>query len=187
MRIGMKMKWVCAVAVASAALAACNETTAPNAEGTQVLLEIEYVNYAWVPQYFGFYVDDAGDIYSYDRQGTPWQHGEDRTITEEQLNEKLSLRRTLLATRDSVEVAVVANRIAEVNTGQMSQPKAQCADAGALTYRAYKYNPGNRTYQPIVLRVEGDIAQQNTSQAAQQLVAYIRSLDLLEELLGCDP
>ena len=183
----MKTKWVCAVAVATAALGACNETTAPDAEGTQVLLEIEYVNYAWVPTYFGFYVDDTGDIYSYDRQGTPWQHGEDRTITEEQLTEKFSLKRTLVGTRDSIEVAAVRNRIAEVNAGQLSQERNQCADAGALTYRAYKYNPGNRTYQPILLRMEGDVARQNTSAAAQELVNYIRSLDLLDELLGCDP
>jgi hypothetical protein len=182
----MKMKLGYA-ALAAVALAACNEATAPDADTGSVLLEIEYINYAWVPTYFGFYVDATGDVYSYDRQGTPWQHGEDRTITEEQLIEKLSLKRTLVTTRDSMEVASIANRIAEVNTNQLSAEKIQCADAGALTYRAYKYNPGNRTYQPILLRVEGDLARQNTSQAAQELIAYIRSLDLLEELLGCDP
>ena len=62
-----------------------------------------------------------------------------------------------------------------------------CADAGALTYRVYRYNAGSRTYEPVLLRVEGDYAQQNTSQAAQQLIDYVRSLNLLEELLGCDP
>jgi hypothetical protein len=169
------------------ALAACNDTTGPDEETGPILLEIEYINYAWTPQFFGFYVDASGDVYSYNREATPWSHGEDRTITEEQLNDKFSLKRVLVTTRDSTEVAVIANRIAEVNTNQVSQPSNQCADAGALTYRAYRYNPGNRTYQPVVLRVEGDFAHQNTSPAAQDLIAYIRSLGLIQELLGCDP
>jgi hypothetical protein len=173
--------------LAALALPACNEATGPDSATAPVLLEIEYINYAWTPQYFGFFVDATGDVYSYDREGTPWAHGEDRTITEEHLNDKFSLKRTLVTTRDTSEIRQVANRIAAVNTNQLSQEKIACADAGALTYRAYRYNPANRTYTPILLRVEGDRAQENTSQSAQDLVAYIRSLDLLDELLGCDP
>ncbi len=169
------------------ALPACNETTAPDGGGAQVLLEIEYVNYAWIPTYFGFFVDAGGDVYSYNREGTPWAHGEDRVVTEEELTEKFSLKRTLVASRDSVEVALVKSRISQVNVSQVTNEKLQCADAGLLTYRAYKYNAANRTYEPVLLRVEGDAAQENVSPAAQELIAYVRSLDLLEELLGCDP
>jgi hypothetical protein len=169
------------------ALTACNEATGPEYDGNRVLLEIEYINFAWVPTYFGFYVDATGDVYSYNREGTPWQHDEDRTITEEDLMEKFSLKRTLVTTRDTAEVVTVSNRISQVPSNQLSTPKMACADAGKLTYRAYRYNAGNRTYQPILLRVEGDIAQENTSQSARDLVQYVRALDLLEELLGCDP
>jgi hypothetical protein len=176
-----------ALMIGAVALGACDETTAPDGETGPVLLEIEYVNYAWVPTWFGFFVDASGDVYSYNREGTPWAHGEDRVITEEELNEKFSLRRTLISSRDSSEVALVRARIPQVNESQVSAERAQCADAGLLTYRAFKYNSANRTYEPVLLRMEGDIARENTSQAAQDLIAYVRSLDLLEELLGCDP
>ncbi|HET9440387.1 MAG TPA: hypothetical protein VFO52_09460 [Longimicrobiales bacterium] len=173
--------------LAAVALPACDEATGPDDETGRVLLEIEYVNYAWTPQYFGFFLDATGDVYSYNRDGTPWAHGEDRVITAEQLEEKFSLKRTLVATRDTAEIRQVAARIGQINEGQVSAEKWACADAGLLSYRAYKYNSGNRTYEPVLLRVEGDMARQNLSPAAQELITYVRSLDLLEELLGCDP
>jgi hypothetical protein len=176
-----------ALLLGAIALPACEDTTAPHGATGEVLLEIEYVNYAWVPTYFGFFVDASGDVYSYNREGTPWPHGEDRVITEEDLNEKFSLKRTLISSRDTTEMALLRSRILQVNEAQVSAEKQQCADAGRLTYRAYKYNAGNRTYEPVLLRMEGDFAQQNTSAAAQELITYVRSLDLLEELLGCDP
>lgn len=175
------------VLVSALAFAGCNNPTAPDIDTGTILLEIEYINYAWAPTFFGFYVDNTGDVYSYNRRGTQWPHDGDRVITEEQLAEKVSLERTLVATRDSIEVVSIANRIAEVNPGQLSQQKFQCADAGTLKYRAYSYNPIRRTYQPILLRAEGDLAQQNTSEAALELVSYIRSLGLVQETPGCDP
>lgn len=176
-----------ALMAGAVALGACDEATGPDSETGPVLLEIEYVNYAWTPTYFGFFVDATGDVYSYNREGTPWPHGENRVITEEELNEKFSLKRTLVATRDSADIALLKARITQVNETQVTAVKNQCADAGLLAYRAYRYNSANRTYEPVLLRVEGDAAQENTSPAAQDLIAYIRSMDLLEELLGCDP
>jgi hypothetical protein len=169
------------------ALAACNEPTAPDGSHGEFLLEIEYVNYAWTPQFFGFVVDARGDIYSYDRADAPWPHRAANVVTEAQLNEKFSLNRELVATRDSAEVPTLAMRINQITANQLSPQKNACADAGALTYRAYRYHADDRTYVPVLLRVEGDLAQENTSQAAQDLITYIRSLGLLEELLGCDP
>ena len=174
-------------AVLLCTLAGCNDPSGPDSSHGEILLEIEYVNYAWTPQFFGFFVDAQGDIYSYNRGGTPWVPTSDRAITPEQLAEKFSLQRTLVGTRDSSEVVTVATRINQVNNNQLTPATNTCADAGALTYRAYRYNADNRTYIPVLLRVEGDIARVNTSPAAQDLIAYIRALGLLEELLGCDP
>jgi hypothetical protein len=175
-------------AVLLCALAACNtETTGLNGSTGPVLLEIEYVNYAWTPQFFGFFVDATGDVYSYNREGAQWAHRDATVVTEEQLTQKFSLKRVLVTTRDSAEVANVAARITQVNTTQLSAEKFVCADAGILTYRAYQYHAGSRTYTPVPLRMQGDLARQNTSQAAQDLIAYIRSLGLLTEMGDCGP
>lgn len=170
------------------ALAACNnQTTGLNGSTGPVLLEIEYINYAWAPQFHGFFVDATGDVYSYDRDGADWAHRDAISVTEEQLNDKFSLKRVLVSSRDSMELANVAARISQVNPAQLSPERMVCADAGVLTYRAYSYNSRSRTYTAVPLRMQGDVARQNTSPAAQDLIAYIRSLGLVEEWPGCNP
>ena len=182
------MRWgKLAMVMTAIAFAACDDTTGPGDADSRVLLEIEYINYAWTPTYMGFYLDASGNVYSYNREGAPWEHGERTTVTEEQLLEKFSLKRTLVGNVDSAAVTPVAAKINLVNKAQLSATRAECADAGILTYRAYNYNAGNRTYEPVLLRVEGDFARQNTSTPAQELIAYIRSLGLFTEMLGCDP
>jgi hypothetical protein len=172
--------------VAALVVAACSNPAEPTGETGPVLLEIEYVNYAWVPTFLGFFVDASGDVYSYDRNGAQWQNDDDE-ITHAELQEKFAPNRTLISSRDDQEIAVVAARIAQVVPGQLSQQNMSCADAGVLTYRAYHFNSVNRTYRPILLRSEGDIAQQNLSAPAQELIAYVRSLNLHTEFPGCDP
>lgn len=168
-------------------LMGCQEATGPEFATGAVLLEIEYINYAWTPTFFGYYLDAAGNVYAYDRNGTPWPPGGKPAFTQDELEEKFARGRILHATRDSAEVAEVTSRIVQIDPARVTAEKQECADAGLLTYRAYQYDPDTRTYQPVLLRAEGDVAQENTSPAAQALIDYIRSLDLLEELLGCDP
>ena len=171
--------------LAVATLIGCNnEPAAPALDSSRVLLEIEYINYAWTPTYKGFFIDGAGDIYSYDREGAQWAHQEARSVTDAQLMSKY-LNRTLVSSRDSADLPTVAARIALVDVNQVSPQKAECADAGILKYKAYKFGDGK--YTPVVLRAEGDFAQQNTSAAAQELIAYVRSLGLWTEMPGCDP
>ena len=184
MRLGKVAALVMAVA---ASVSACSEPAAIDVEADSVLLEIEYVNFAWVPTWKGFYVDGSGNVFSYDRDGEPWQHAQARSVTKAQLEEKFAPRRQIVEQRDTAEIGNVVVRIGAVNPNQLSQQKQECADAGQLTYRAYRYNSSEGRYEPVLLRVEGDYAQQNTSTAAQDLIAYIRSLDLIQEMLGCDP
>lgn len=172
-------------------LAACNNAAepgteiVPTAQSGHVLLEIEYVNFAWVPTWLGFYVDTDGNVFSYDRKGVAWES--DGILTEDQLEEKFSLNRTLVASRDRLEIDALARRITQVVPDQLSQPSSPCADAGILTYRAYHFDPLTRTYRPVLLRAEGDRAQQNLSPAAQELVAFLKSLSLRNSWPDCQP
>ena len=178
------MKRTALLLIAATLLGCSNDPTAPPVDPTRVLLEIEYINYAWTPTYKGFFIDGSGDIYSYDREGAQWAHENASSVTEAQLMSKY-LKRTLVSTRDSAELPTVAARIAQINANQVTPQKSECADAGVLKYKAYKYDDGR--YTPVLLRAQGDHAQQNTSSAAQELIAYVRSLGLWTEMLGCDP
>lgn len=167
--------------------AACTESATGVRDSERIVLEIEYINYAWEPTYFGFFVDGTGRIFRYDRNGAAWPDQDAASWSVRELDDKFVPVRNQVDEVPSAEIAALAPVIDAAAAGTLSPVKSECADAGTLTYRAYRYNPDDGRYSAVLLRQEGDHARQNTSQAAQQLIAYIRSLELLEELLGCDP
>jgi hypothetical protein len=154
---------------------------------TRILLEIEYINNAVGPTYSGFVIEGSGDIYRYDRQGAAFAFQDSAELEPADLEGKFAPVKTLVATRPPEEILPLLNLINVAATGDYSEPKQECADAGTLSYRGYEFDTIRGRYNPVLLRSEGDFAVVNTSQAAQELIAYIRSLDLIEELLGCDP
>src|SRR5688500_7525834 len=156
---------------------------------TRVLLEIEYINNSLAgPVYHGFVIEGSGDISRYDRQGTPFAFQDSAEIEPNDLEGKFAPVKTLIVTRPPEEITPLLTLIeAAATQAEYSEPKLACADAGTLTYRAYLFDTIKGRYVPVVLRIEGDFAIVNTSQAAQELIAYIRSLDLMDEIAGCDP
>jgi hypothetical protein len=183
----MKIRTLLTAAALAASTAACAQPTTGLDDAQRVVLEIEYINYAWTPQYFGFFVDASGRVFSYNRNGTPYPHQTSADWTVRDLDDKFVPIRNQETTRPAAEIQALDATIEAAASGSLSTPKTQCADAGTLTYRAYRWDGEAARYRAVPLRVEGDFAQQNTSQAAQTLIAYIRSLDLMEEMLGCDP
>ena len=154
---------------------------------TRVLLEIEYINNAVEPTYRGFLIEGSGDIFRYDRQGAAFAFQDSSEFEPSDLEGKFAPVKTLIVTRPPEEITPLLTLIEVAATGDYSDPKLACTDAGTLTYRAYEFDTIKGRYIPVVLRIEGDFAVENTSQAAQELIAYIRSLDLIDEISGCDP
>lgn len=168
------------------ALAACGNIFAPDGPMPNVVVEIEYRNPA-AKQYFGYWLNGLGDVYQYNRSGATWEFQDSVTWSRETLDNKFTPIKNFLHTRPKGEVENVSTLINSL-TGQYSAPKHPCAGQGMLTYYAYKYEIETARYSKrIVLREAGDSAMQETSAAAQQLVSYIRSLNLVTEPAGCDP
>jgi len=165
-------------------LLSCSDIIEPDDVGS-VLLEIEVVNYAWTPTFFGFVVESDGRVFRYDRRGASWEAQD--VYSPDELDRKFGSNRELVTMRPLGEVSNVAEKIRDLPSRNDSQRVGRCADAGALTYHAYKYNSHIERYVPVLLRVEGDWAQLNRQPIAQELIAYIRSLQLVQEFLGCDP
>lgn len=172
--------------MAAAGMIGCTSDPASQDTTTgNVLVEVEYINYAWGRDYFGFFLNGQGEVYKYDRKGSAWTAQDSTVFSAVALEEKYASR-TLLQTRAASEVGGVESKVGTL-TPSLSGEKHQCADAGTLTYWAYKYDGSTARYTRYLLRREGDVAQQNTSAAAQDLITYIRSLGLIQEFIGCDP
>jgi hypothetical protein len=188
----MKIKTLAVVLALAGSAAACEDTIGPTADD-QIVLEVEFINYAFNNTetrtgntYFGWYIDGGGRVIRYDQDLVEKPDLSANEWTLRELDAKWGIRFEV-GRRPQGEVAALLPKVAAAAAGALSAPRTACADAGTLTYRAYTYDKGRQVYTRVLLRVEGDVAQENTSQAARDLVAYIRSLNLLAEIPGCDP
>jgi hypothetical protein len=184
----MRTHSLLALLALAGATAGCQERiTEPIPEEERVVFEIEYINHAWTPTYFGYVIYGSGEIFRYDRSGIDWAFQDSASYTLDMIEDKFQPVKTQVGMRDPGEISDLSAKINAAARGPYSDSKQECADAGLLTYRAYQYIEAEGRFQPILLRVEGDFAWENVSDQAQDLIAFIRSLELMEEPIGCDP
>jgi hypothetical protein len=160
-----------------APLAACgNPPTETADEITQTyLFEVEHVNHAWGMQWHGLVIDREGNINAYDHSNELWSPVEDDSYSETELQDKYEHVSRYVGRIDEATVVHQFNRIAGV-PDQLSEPQYPCRDAGGLTYRAFRYETATGRYLPLLLRQEGDVVRENTSDEAEELAAWLRNL-----------
>jgi len=169
--------------IASCVIAGCSGITAPESSTPRPLLEVEQYNYAWIKYYAGFYVNEAGDVVKYDRKGAMWSKQDDETGSVNELLEKYDNAAVQGARADDVNA--VSAKVGVVDPKAVIPGAGRCADAGTTTFWGYKWD-GER-YTRVLLYRAGDVQQKNTTQAAQDLVAYLKSLNLVTIPTGCEP
>jgi hypothetical protein len=150
------------------------------------LFEIEHVNHAWGLFWAGFVIDREGNINAYDHGHEVWALADSGSYTESQLQDKYAHGSRYVGRIDEATIVHQFNRIAGVSE-RLSDPQYPCKDAGGLTYRAFRYEPATGRYWPLVLRQEGDVVLENTSNAAEELAAWLRSLASALENAGIAP
>src|SRR4051812_21878667 len=104
------MKTFALIGVA-ALLGGCSMISDPATDAGRPLLEVEYVNYAWGKVYNGFFINDGGQIFKYDRKGETWSKANDSSGNLSDLADKYQPERTLqqTATLDAATIAAQIN------------------------------------------------------------------------------
>lgn len=141
------------------------------------LFEVEYRNYAWGPQWSGFYVDRQGRVYSYDLFGasTTSAYG-DSVMTPPQLAAKYDHARKLVRTLPGGEASAKYELVAQAAAAGYTDAHGVCADAGGQRYSAWIYDAGDGKYHRLLLHLRGDIAQANRSPAATALYRWLEDV-----------
>jgi hypothetical protein len=141
-----------------------------------ILFEVEYVNHAWGYKCSGWYIDGAGQRYSYNYEhgDDPWQPKNDEAITEQELLEKYSHGEEFLGNVDSIEFATAKGLILASAVGSMSDTSSRCADFGIVRYLAYVRDDSTLIYRPVLLYQHGDMALRNRSAQARTLFAWMQ-------------
>jgi len=144
--------------------------------GSSIIFEVEYVNYAWGINYQGVMIDKDGKEYSYNpaKDSTPYLYHSDGLYTERELQSKYGHAKTYIKTIHSDSLNWSHNLANQVTTSAYSDTTQEGADMGELTYSVYLFRPQVNQYQQIILKVEGDYAFYNKSQRAITLAAWLK-------------
>ncbi len=174
----------CAVAVAAAMLmTACSSgQSLVDASSFEVqagsVIELQYVNYAWVPTYKGFTIDASGNLFSWDRSGEQWKPADEDHPTADELSSKYS-NKTAIRTMGSGDVQKYFALATDASKGTVTSPMNRCADAGEWVISAYLPTDNGR-FNRVLIRQEGDMVRQNKSSAAKDLAARVDNLELMQ-------
>jgi hypothetical protein len=168
------------------------DTTAERLAAQKIVFEVEFFNYTQIYNYpdshFGIYVDNAGGVYSYDRKGVQWGRDGKTALTEQVLLGKYINTKRI----GTIDQATLINTFAlsQRIVSELEMPIVRSADAGTWTFWAYTLNPvsteGVAAYEQTMLYRAGDVMQVNSAKAAQELTAWLRTLDDRLQSLPCE-
>lgn len=178
-----------AAAALAASGAACSQVIGGEPlEPGSVLFEVEYVNFAWAPTWYGFHVDRDGNVFRYRLDDPRPTDAADEVFSEAELRAKYDQNRALLRTLPADEVLARYQRVDEAVAGPYTEPRGTCADAGGVRYSAMIHDPSTDSYRRVLLRQTGDVARANLSAAARELFAWLKQIDPeFARISGCDP
>ncbi|MDP3150945.1 MAG: hypothetical protein Q8N83_17645 [Ignavibacteria bacterium] len=144
--------------------------------GSSIIFEIEYVNYAWGISYHGIMIDNEGKEYSYDpaKDTIPFLYHADGFYTDQELQAKYGHVKTYIKTIRSDSLNWSHNLANQVTITNYSDTTRVGVDAGSETYSAYIFRPQINKYQQIILKVDGDYSFYNKSQSAITLAAWLK-------------
>jgi hypothetical protein len=150
----------------------------PKPAGRTVLFDRIYRNQAWVYAYSGFYVDDAGRLYTF-----AWRNGlakpDDSSRSELSAAELAALHQfepVYVRTIGADTIARMRQLIAQAAEGPWSDTVMVAADMGGALYSAYRYDQASDRYHATGLRLDGDLRFSNRSDAGRTLSDWLETL-----------
>ncbi len=143
----------------------------------EVFFEVNYTNYAWGYHNYGFYIDKEGNCYSYKNiNNDHWKPVYQDKFTLEELYQKYQDKEQFAqVTEKGLKDHI--NLIKGASEGEIADDGPDGADAGLVTYIAYRYDPLSKYYLMTVLKIKGDDNKMNKSPEALQLVVWLDSLN----------
>jgi hypothetical protein len=134
-------------------LAACNGTGSE--QNSSYRFHVEFTNNAWGIDHRGLYINDSGEVYSYQLE-QPSDLERDDSYTEQELDDLFAHNQAYLITLESSEFSSMVSMSERVETDSMTDPENSCVDAGIYRYSTFDYNKDTGIYSDILLYQTGD-------------------------------
>ena len=157
------------------------ELLPPDVEIEQLyLFDVYLVNSAWGYILRGTYVDNQGNVVSYDHSFERWIPLEEyrpcNSFTLEELKEKYIAPSDTVAHVDKETLLDMFSLIEEASLGELSEGTTTGFDMGTYAHVCYQYDQGTDRYIEVLLSEAGDYTRANLSDAAVELLDWLNTV-----------
>jgi len=139
----------------------------------EYLFEYSHINFAWGFQMAGMYIDKQGNVYKFNHSHTPWKPSSERSLTEEDLQEKYAHKKELLTSIEKSVLNKMHKLISPAGDGEIVKSQKKCFDSGSGMYTAYLFDSKTEQYKPVLLYQFGDRPKKNMSEEAKILYEWL--------------
>ena len=153
------------------------DTTEHQIDINQIFLfEVEYINFAWGYQHYGFNIDIKGNVHRYEIDSTLDFPLDTNEFSKIQLYEKFIQNAKYMYKIDKEIISDTKKLIFNAMGGGYSDTVEVGNDMGSTSYNCYYFDDKNEKYIRTILSVEGDRQYHNTTIEAKEIVDWLRTV-----------
>jgi hypothetical protein len=142
-----------------------------------ILFQMEYINYAWDYQHRGYFIDNEGNILTYDNP-QEWNFPDNGSvISQDKLFENLSKCTISERIIPREELEKFSKHIRNIASSKVSAPKNVGADMGSITYNCYQFDEGSLTYKSFLIKMEGDNTCENLNFFSKKVASWMKEIN----------
>jgi hypothetical protein len=141
-----------------------------------ILFQFEYVNYAWGYQHNGFFIDNNGNVLTYNNP-EEWNYPDNNlNLNESQVAENLGkcLKTSIKIPKE--ELQKYTNYIKNIASSKVTALKNVAADAGSSEFICYQFSESNATYKGYLIKMEGDFTCENLNFFSKKVSAWMKNV-----------
>jgi hypothetical protein len=139
-----------------------------------ILFQMEYINYAWGYQHHGYFIDNEGNVLTYNNP-EEWNFpGENFILTQDKLFANLSKCTKYERIIPRLELEKTSKHIANIAASKVTAEKNVGADMGSLTYNCFQFDESSLTYKGYLIKKEGDYTCENLNLFSKKVASWIK-------------
>jgi hypothetical protein len=142
-----------------------------------LLFQYEYINYAWGYQHNGFIVDNHGNVLTFNNPENWNFQDNDHYLTEEQAFENIGKCTPTGIKIPEEEIHKYSGYIKNIASSKVTALKNVAADAGSKEYVCFQFSENTKTYQGVLIKMEGDFSCENLNFFSKKVITWMKDIN----------
>lgn len=148
-------------------------------EGQKVLFQYDYINYSTDYQHNGFFIDNAGNVLTYNKPDK-WNFPDHtETLTQQEIEENLSSCTPAGFRIPETELQKFVNYINNLAASKVSarRTRTRSSKAGIASFYCFQYSENEAEYKVVTVKSEGEVECENLNFYSKRVVEWMKDIN----------